>query len=63
MQTKPEEITPMFGPETQFDIRTIVVHAQSDVVELQGPHTTSLLLRSVTKTFEQKGVPFSALHD
>ena len=63
MQTKPEQITPVFGPETQFDIRKIVVHAQSEVVELQKPDTIILLLPSDTKTFEQKGVPFSALHD
>jgi hypothetical protein len=63
MQTKPERITPVFGPETQFNTRIIVVHAQSDLVELQEPHTTSLLLPSSPRIIEQKGVPFSALHD
>jgi hypothetical protein len=63
MQTKPQQITPVFGPETQFDVRTTVVHTQSEVIELQESFTTSLLPTSATKTFEQKGVPFSALHD
>jgi len=61
VQTKPEQITPVFASETQFNVRTIVVGAQSEVIE--EPIATSLLPTSAIKTLEQKGVPFSALHD
>jgi hypothetical protein len=61
MQTKPEQITPTFAPETQFNVK-LSAHAVLSEPIVQSELARSRFIAAQEKP-DWRGVRFSALND
>lgn len=62
MQTKPQEITPTFAPEMQFNVELVPRTALAESISQRVP-STRLSLVALQDKSEWRGVRFSALND
>lgn len=63
MQSKPEQITTNFAPETKFEVKTKSVERTFDIPELLTLPVEEQPIYVSPNLLNRRGIPFSPIHD